>query len=258
MFKKFTTSLSKPPLTIFFMKDSWFRVIFYVIFVTFLIVLPSLIKVTINPSMEYQRYQTMQELIKSDFRVDNAEIKDGILTYEAFGETSFDYFSIYLGKNVLNSRTLNFVFEEENLVLYMVDVELDRLSYKTLNLENYDFSSTENADIVRLSVALKHAYEKQTFILIGEVFATYIITLLDYLFIALFMSVLMVFFVSQIPMPFMYRFKLSLYLSTIYAVLQLILILFNASGLNILGIMAVYFYHVWAFRSIKIIPKGVI
>jgi hypothetical protein len=65
-------------------------------------------------------------------------------------------------------------------------------------------------------------------------------------------------FVKRVPMAFSMRLKLSLYLTTIYAVIQLILVLFNASYLNILGMIAAYIYHNLAYRSITIIPKGVI
>lgn len=258
MFKKFTTSLSKPPLTIFFMKDAWYKVIFYVIFVTFLVVLPGFIKIAIDPSMEQSRYEMIQKEIKTDFRIENAEIKEGTLTHEGQKQLTFDYFGIYLGKQQLSKTTVNFVFEEENMVIYMMDVELDRYTYQELNLENYDFNSNTKEDIVRLSAAVKQVYEKQTFIIVAESIATYFLTLVDYIFISLFMTVLMMLFVSKLPMPFLYRFKVSLYLSTIYAVIQLILILFNTPYLSVFGTIAVYFYHVWAYRAIKIIPKGVI
>lgn len=258
MFKKFTTSLSKPPLTIFFMKDSWFKVILYVMFITFLVVIPGFIKVAVNPEMDIVRYQEMRTLIKDDFIIENAEIVDGTLTYESTDSFQFSYFSVYLGDQVESKSTVNFVFEERSLALYMRDVELDRLTYEALNLENHDFGSTDREDITRLSVALKMMYERQTTIMVAEVFAVYLLTLADYIFVALLMAMLMAMFMSRIPMPFSLRFKLSLYVSTVYAVIQLILVLFNAAYLNVFGMVVVYIYHSWTYRSIKIIPKGVI
>lgn len=258
MIKKFMTSLSKPPLTIFFIRDSWFKVIFYVIFVAFLMIIPTIIKSTINPTMDILRYQDMQKSLKSDFIVENAQIIDGTLTYEAPSSFSFAYFNVYLGDNDLSSNSVNFVFEENDLTIYVVDIEIDRKSYENLNLADYDFSSTDDQDITRLSVALKQMYEAQSFIMTAEIFATYFLTLFDYIFIALLMAVLMVFFINRIPMPFSLRFKLSLYLTTVYGVVQLILVLFNAPYLNFIALITVYIYHVWTYRSIKIIPKGVI
>ena len=72
------------------------------------------------------------------------------------------------------------------------------------------------------------------------------------------MALLIVFFINRIPMPFSLRLKLSLYLTTVYGVVQLILVLFSVTYLNFIALIAVYIYHVWAYRSIKIIPKGVI
>ncbi len=258
MFKKFTTSLSKPPLTIFFIKDSWFKVIFYLLFVTFLVVIPGFIKIAINPTMDYTRYQNMQALLEKDFIIENAQITDGTLTYEDIDKVNFEYFEVYLGTQDLTPNKVNFVFEQQHLVVYMTGVEMDKLDYQTLNLYNFDFSSSEKEDLTRLSVALKTMYERQDIVFVAEVFAEYFIIIADYLFVALLMAVLMSVFVNRIPMPFGMRFKLSIYLTTIYAVVQLILVLFNASYFNIFGMFAVYFYHVWAYRTIKIIPKGVI
>lgn len=258
MFKKFTTSLSKPPLTIFFMKDSWFKVIFYVIFVTFLIVIPSFIKIAVNPNMDYLMYEDMKETLEKEFIIDHAQIIDGTLTYESYQVVDVDYFKIYLGNQNLNPNSINFVFEETSIAVYVMDIELDRVSYQTLNLESYDFGSTEPSEITRLSVALKQVYEEQTMLLYAEVFAYYLFTLIDYVLVALFLAVIMTMFVKRVPMAFSMRLKLSLYLTTIYAVIQLILVLFNASYLNILGMIAAYIYHNLAYRSITIIPKGVI
>jgi hypothetical protein len=258
MFKKFTTSLSKPPLTIFFMKDSWFKVILYVLLVTFLVVIPGFIRIALNPTMDINRYQEMQSVIKKDFIIENAQIIDGTLTYETADVAEFGFFAIYLGSQSLGNNSVNFVFEDQSLALYVMDVELDRVDYEAINLENHDFSSTENEDITRLSVALKTMYERQTSIMVAEVFAVYLFTIFDYLIVALLMAFLMAMFMSRIPMPFFLRLKLSLYVTTVYAVFQLILVLFNATYLNALGMLIVYFYHSWTYRSIKIIPKGVI
>ncbi|MCD4826805.1 MAG: DUF1189 family protein [Acholeplasmataceae bacterium] len=258
MFKKFTTSLSKPPLTIFFMRDSWFKIILYVIFVTFLMTTPTLIKTIINPTMDLNRYQEMQSTIKTDFIVQNAQITDGTLTFEAFDSFTFDYFNVYLGNHDLDSNSINFVFEESDLAIYVVDIEIDRQSYASLNLENYDFSSTDDNDIVKLSVAIKKMYEAQSFIWSTEVLATYFLSLFDYILISLLMATLMFFFVNRIPVPFGLRLKLSFYLTTVYGVIQLILVLFNATYLSFLALFVVYIYNIWTYKSIKIMPKGVI
>jgi hypothetical protein len=208
--------------------------------------------------MDILRYQDMQNSIKSDFIVENAQIVDGTLTYEAPGSFSFAYFNVYLGDNTQSNNSVNFVFEENDLVIYVVDIEIDRQNYQNLNMDNYDFSSTDNQDITRLSVAIKQMYEAQSFIMTAEIFATYFLTLFDYIFIALLMAVLMVFFINRIPMAFSLRLKLSMYLTTVYGVIQLILVLFDVAYLNFIALIAVYIYHVWTYRSIKIIPKGVI
>jgi hypothetical protein len=240
------------------MKDSWFKVILYVIFVTFLIVIPNFIKTAIDPSMDYQMYEEMKDVIAKDFRYEQASIVDGKLIYESYQVVDVDYFKIYLGNHNLNPNAISFVFEEQSIAVYAMDIELDRVSYQSLNLETYDFGSTEQSEITRLSVALKTVYERQTMLLYAEIIALYLFSLVDYLVIALLMAVLMAMFVQRVPMAFSMRLKLSLYLTTVYAVVQLVLVLFNASYLNVLGMIAAYIYHNLAYRSITIIPKGVI
>jgi len=203
-------------------------------------------------------YEEMKDVMTKDFRYDHASIVDGKLAYESYQVVDVDYFKIYLGNHNLNPNSINFVFEDQSIAVYAMDIELDRVSYQSLDLETYDFGSTEESEITRLSVALKTVYERQSMLLYAETMALYLFTVLDYLFVALLMAVLMAMFVQRVPMAFSMRLKLSLYLTTIYAVVQLILVLFNASYLNLLGMMGAYIYHSLAYRSITIIPKGVI
>ena len=98
MFKRLTTSISHPPQTVFFMKDSWKRIVLYVLLLPILLIIPTLIQLYADPSMNLRRYELLTQAVKDDFRTSNASIVDGTLTYEAPVSANFDtIFYLYLG-----------------------------------------------------------------------------------------------------------------------------------------------------------------
>jgi len=259
MFKRLTTSLSRPPQTVFFMKDSWKRIILYVLLLPVILLIPALITTFVDPSMNLYRYELLTEAIEADLRLDNAEIVDGVLTYETTASASFDtIFFIYVGEQTLNRNSFNFVFEQNDLVLYIANQEADRESYANLNLLNHDFSSTDPDNLRSINLALKSFIEEQPTVISVDLMANYSFNLMDYLFVTFLMSLMMLVFVTKIKMPFTLRFKLSVYLSTVWVASELILSLFHAESLEFISILLVYIYHIIAYRSIKVINKGVI
>jgi hypothetical protein len=68
----------------------------------------------------------------------------------------------------------------------------------------------------------------------------------------------MLIFVTKVQFSYLMRFKLSVYLTTVWMVSELILSLFNVQYLDFVSVLLVYIYHVIAYRSIRVIKKGVI
>jgi len=259
MFKRLTTSLSRPPQTVFFMKDSWKRIVLYILLVPLVLIIPALLTVFADPSMNIRRYDLLTETVKDNFRLENAQIIDGSLTYETSTSANFDaIFFIYLGQQSLNRNSFNFVFEENDLVLYLATQEVDRESYANLSLLNHDFSSTDPNQLREINLALKSLIERQPTIIAVDMLANYTFSLMDYLFVVFVMSIMMFVFVTKIPIPYVMRFKLSVYLSTVWAASQLILSLFHAESFEFISLALVYLYHIVAYRSIRVINKGVI
>ncbi len=259
MFKRLTTSLSRPPQTVFFMKDSWGRIILYVLLLPIILIIPMLITTFVDPNMSITRYALLTQAIEEDFRIENAAITDGVLTYQTATSASFEtIFSIYLGNQNLNSKSFNFVFEQNDLVLYIADVEMDRESYVDLNLLNHDFSSTDPDNLRSVNLALKSFIERQPMVITTDIIINYTFALFDYLFVTLLMSLMMLIFVTKVQFPYLMRFKLSVYLTTVWMVSELILSLFNVQYLDFVSVLLVYIYHVIAYRSIRVIKKGVI
>ncbi|HBG32288.1 MAG: hypothetical protein A2084_03900 [Tenericutes bacterium GWC2_39_45] len=257
MFKRLATSLSRPQFAVFFIKDSWIRTILYILLLPLFLIIPALITSVATDEMSVERYTMMVEAVETDFRIENASITDGVLSFEGSKKMSFDYFSFYVGDQDYGMQTLNFVFEETELVLFVSNVELDRETYVALGLLNHDFSLVDSTSIRELSTALKIFMERQDIIGFMDVSLNYTIGLLDYLFITILMSLLMVFFSQRVQLPILLRFKLSVYLSTIWVFSELVLKLFSLENLEFISIFTVYFYHLFTYRSMNIVTKGV-
>jgi len=256
MFKRMTTSLSKPPLAVFFMKDSWGRALLYLFFIPLLLTIPLLIQSAIKPGMTISRYDQLVQVIQTDFTVPNTTIQNGILTYESDKKVKFDHFTLYIGNLEMDQSTIAIRFESADLVLYMNRVEIDRMSYEEINLLEHDFSINSLENSKKLSSSIRVLYNENDSLMMIDIMLLYFFGLYDYIFYVLLMAIMMMIFVPRIQIPFRYRFKLSIYLSTILIFLQLALSLFGLSQLDFLGVFALYFYHIWAYRSMKTIQKG--
>lgn len=257
MFKKITTSLSKPPLVIFFIKDKWKHVILYMLFLPLLLIIPSIVLSFTQSAMTNDMYDAVYQTVGNEFRFDDVTLSNYTLTYQASYTTSLDTFDLSIG-TYENQATISFVFEEKGVAIYALGQEVNYHSYQSLDIETIDFSSTDSKDIHELSLIIKEIYQAQAFLIIGNLVFQYILFLFDYLIIILIMSVLSKMMLPfGMKIPFKTQFKLSTYLSTIYVFSNFVLILLGLSAYNFLSITLVYIYHLWAFRSIKVMPKGV-
>jgi len=253
-----TTSLSKPPLAVFFMKDSWVRALLYLFFLPLLLIIPLLIQSTIQKGMSISRYDALVQVIQKEFTTQNTSISNGILTYESSLKINIDYFFIHLGDQETERSQIVLKFETEDIVLYMSNTEFARKSYEDINLTDHDFSDYSLENSRKLANSIKVFYDEQDIFFMADLIIIYRDGLYNYVFYVFLMVIMMMLFVPQIQIPYRYRFKLSIYLSTILIFIQLILALFGLSQLEFISIFALYFYHIWAYRSMKTIQKGVI
>jgi hypothetical protein len=257
MFKRIRTSLTKPPLTIFFMQDSWGKVLRHLFLLPLLLLLPLVLQYTVNQGMSPERFLRLQGAMINEFSEQEAVIHEGVLKEEQTVTAYFDYFAIMMGESTPQISNVSIVFKDDHLVMYIYQAELTRMSYQSLDIEQFDFKTATQADFTRLSSAIQTLIESQSVMLFIDLNLVYMTTLVDYTLIVLLMSLLMMIFVMNTPLTFKYRFKISVYLATVYLVVELILILFNARALSFLSIFVTYIYHLWAYRSMKIMPVEV-
>ena len=256
MFKRMATSLSKPPLAVFFMKDSWVRAILYLFFIPLMLVIPLLIQSSIKPGMSISRYNIIVQEIQKGFTAQNTSIQNGVLSYETDLNIQIDYFFIHLGNPETERSQIVIKLEAEDIVLYMNNTEFGRSSYEEIELMNHDFSDSSLENSRKLANSIKIFYDEQDIFMIGDIILVYRDGLYNYTFYVFLMAIMMSLFVPQIKLPYSNRFKLSIYLSTILIFIQFILMLFGISQFEFISIIALYFYHFWAYRSIKVIQKG--
>ena len=255
MFKRFLTSITKAPQAVFYMKDSWGRIIGYMLLIPFLLTLPLVLRSFVTNSMTNTRYQKLITVIQEDFRSDNIQIIDGVLVSSQSMSAGFDYISLVVGRDKLSTTSINILFEEEGLVMIVSNMEVSRVSYESLDLLSHDFSSTQIDDVKGLSFAVKRYIESQDILFMSDFMNTYVNGLFNYIFYVLMLSLLSMTFFSKAKIPLNYRFKLSIYLTSIVVVLDMLGILFSFQ-LGFFTFLVGYFYHIWAYRSIKIIEPG--
>lgn len=257
MIKRLTTSLTKPPQILFFVKDSWKRVMSYLFILSFILVIPSIVKFAIHPDMRVEQYEAIGNVLKSDFNIDGEMIVDGVFSTTLVETTTYNYFQFSTSKTALNPYTMTFLFEEDSLVLYVGSMPYTSETYVELGLENYVFDYDSQTELNRLTNAIGQLYNTQRFTTIIQLSAEYIISLLDFLLIILLLALIDGVLIPTQPFKFKTRFKLSIYASTIYIFTELIFILLGVPSLNIISIVVTYIYHIWLYRSIRIFPKGV-
>lgn len=256
MFKRLTTSLTKPPLAVFFMKDRWGKVILYLLLIPLFFVIPTWLEQTINPGMRLDRYERLVDAIQRDLILSNASIVDGTLQTTETKKATFDYFELVLGEYQPVQDKIQFVFLPNDLAVYMADIEMARSTYVELGLTTYDFNNNSQENVRLLAASIRTLYNETALFKTTELFLAYFSGLFDFVFYSLLMALFMMVFTRQLPIPFSFRLKLSVYLSTIFAVVELVAILFGSALIAYLSIPVLYIWHFWAYRSIKIVDQG--
>jgi hypothetical protein len=239
------------------MKDSWGKSILYLFFLPLFLIIPNIISQSINSGMSIERYDLMVQAIHRNLWAEDNIIDDFQLTASETYQASFDYFTIYVGDQQVAMDSVAFLMTDSSVILYMSNVEIARISYEALGLESFDFNirTTENARI--LASYIRTFYNAQNELMIFDIILFYFVGLFDYLFYALFMVFFSMLFIQGIQLPVGYRIKLSIYLTSIYVISKLIFMLFGVPQLEIISLLLVSIYHMWAYRSMRFISKGV-
>jgi hypothetical protein len=257
MFKRLTTSLTKPPYTVFFINDSWIRVIIYFFLVPMFLVLPFLVKQSINPGMSIDRYEKLVSAIQTDLLDRPMVINNGILEGDDVYISSFDYFSLHLGYAYGAEKSFVISLDQSVMTFRMANIEFFDASYESLGLLDFDFNINTTKQARILASAIRDFYNQQRYTTIYEMSLIYALRLTDYFIYIIFMPLIMMLLFRNNGLLFSQRIKLSIYLTTIYFFLEFLFLLFNLRSLEFLSMLIMYIYHFLAYRSIVVIKKGV-
>ena len=255
MFKRMKVSLTQPPLIIFFMKDKWTRVLLYALFVPLFLLLPFVITSLISTDMTIKEVDFLSTQINANFRVDGVEIIDGVLTGTSSDTLVYEYVTFHFGSTNDPLIAMGLFFDTHDLVLYAQDYELQRISYEDVGLYNYDFNDLSIQSAKALALAFKQITDQEPLVVFVDFFYIYFDSLFNYVSMVLLISLMTMLFMVNVPIPYRYRFKISVYLTSIWVFSELLLILFDLRELSFISTVIVYIYHIWAYRSVKVIPK---
>lgn len=255
MYKRLATSITRPPLAVFFIKDTWVRIILYLFFIPFIMTLPLMVRTMIDPGMNQQRFERMTSVIRSDFQIENTKIESGILTIGSSKTAVFDFFTLSIGEVEPQSQTVTIRFEETELVFEFGQFEFGRKSYVDLGLLEYDFSIATSSNSMILGSAIRILYNEIGTFGISDITLSYMYHLFDYILYVLLMAFIMVFFARELEFTFLERVKLSTYLSSIFGISYFIMALFGLQGAEIISMILLYAFHLWAYRSIHVVRK---
>lgn len=256
MFSRILLSLTKPPQTIRFAKDSWIRVIGHLLSVPLFLLLPLLLSAIVAPGMPQDRYARLVDAISADFRTEGAVIAEGKLVSTAVMTASFDHFLLVMGDVPETMSEIVIVFANEGVSILISDVVLETKTYDQIGLANHDFNDMTAEALGNLAVSIRELIESNPMLRALDWMILYMTGLIDYILMALFMTIVMMLFTANTPFLFKVRLKLSVYLTTVYVFSQLLLVLFGLDGFETVSVLLVYVWHVWAFRSFAMMRKG--
>lgn len=255
MFKRLATSITKPPLAVFFIKDTWVRIILYLFFIPLIMTLPITVRTMINPGMNQARFERMTAIIRSDFQIENTKIESGNLSVGSNKTATFDFFTLTMGDVEPQSQTVTILFDETELVFLFGQFEFGRKSYLELGLSEFDFSIATSANSMILGSAIRSLYDEIGTFGLSDITLSFMYNLFDYVLYVFLMAVIMVFFAQELEFTFLERIKLSTYLSSIFGISTFILALFGLEGAEIISIILLYLFHLWAYRNIHMVRK---
>lgn len=157
---RFITSLFRPKYLGKFINDSYFRVIFYVVFFVLLMSIPSAMSVINTPRLTYYSETSLFQAIyrdSSEFKIENNKLNDNTTA------------KVYEGNNIAvcfnskqSNKTLVISFNEDYLTVIYNKVSYGNIKYEKLEDSSIDLDKIREVDFDEISkflVVLNEAYD---------------------------------------------------------------------------------------------------
>lgn len=255
MYQRFKRGLFIPSELAIYLNDTWLKVWVYFFLLVTIASLPFLM-------VSYGSYgfSNAEKIAFKDNYVTTLsgshQIVDGelFIASENLGNARFLRLDIYT-IGIVNTPTspeyqgIRMIFTSNGIRLSTLQVPNRLYSYSELGIENFDFSnySTQNIDqlIRALDIIVKdhHVTTKvyQTFLILGSTF-------IELMFFVLISAA----FAKQM-MPFNLKFKIAVYVLTVYVITSLFALILNTGIFIFIGIILMMIYMRLAFSKLNII-----
>ena len=247
MMTRLILSLRQPRQLLTYINDSKGVVFLYTLVITLLTFLPNVLLLNIQGVIDDARYQDFYENIQTEMFSKNNRIQDGRLTLEEDVDFTYDIFRI--SNSDALSYHIQIVLMESGMSMQISTQEIAFISYDPALDVDFNDASIQSVSI--FTRYIESFIESVDFMTILYGFSMYISLVIDYILITLFLTLLMSFSIFKTSLHFKKRFKLGLYISTVYVVFNMITILFQFELLQFFSLLITYFYYVNFYKQFK-------
>lgn len=246
MFSRLKASLSNPQL-LFKYKDDRKRVVFLYSFILVLIsMIPFLILEWTQGSYDSLMMMRMGDAIEMDIMSKDNEIIDGILISNETFATTVD-FNILTNQQDVNSFLMVIYFGDTHLELKLGQETIESVAYREV-LPDFDFNDASLGNVSHLLNVIQTFLNESTWVTVIMLGSILMSQILDYLVVTFLLVLLMQMNRTQSSLSFKEKYKVGLYMSTPYMLVNLILILFGLGSLTFISLFIGYVYYIWAYR----------
>lgn len=254
MYSRFKRGLLIPSELPIFLKDTWVRLVTYFFLLVLISMLPFMIAEYPYQGMTSLEYRLIdsgiQTYLSGDYGIVDGKLgipfelrdKDIYMTAGAYT------IAINNTPSAIDNQVARLTFLSEGIRYSALGYEFAYYSYTELGLENYDFNDYSNDNKEKLLITLDAILRQNQF---ANKFSQTILQLSISAFEVIFIvSLTALFFRKEVP--YRYRFKMSLYATTIYVVCALFSILLALEILTIVGLILVMVYNYKALNFVII------
>lgn len=258
MFNRLKISISKPGFVFAFVKDKASNIFKHLLLMMLIMGLPIIIAAINKPEELFPSTNEIAQGISKKFLADDLSIIDNKLVNPNHVTNGFIYndYAVIVGDSDMGATGFVIHFKTNNIEIYAQVSNFMKQPYKTVSYEAAGLNNTAfTADNVSLiSNQIINLLLAQGTLKTFKVFQVLFANIIEYLFIALLLTFLFR-MSNRLPLPFKSSFAISVYLTSIWGIILLILTLFGLAHLSFIALLVVYIYHIWAYRSISVIRK---
>lgn len=247
MINRLILSLRQPRQIITYINDSKGVVFLYMMLLIFITFLPNLFILSFQGVIDDSRYSQFYETVQKEMFLKNNTIENGMLTIEEDIDFTFDIFRFI--NNDAISYHIQIQFLESGMSMQISNQEIAFTSYDSNLFVDFNDRSIQSVSV--FTRYIENFIESVSMISIIYGFSLFLSSLFDYIFITLFLTLLMSFSIFKSTLHFKRRFKIGLYLSSSYAVFNMLTILFQFEALQFFSLLITYFYYVSFYKRYK-------